>query len=185
MITKANMHLGFNCKDLEKSMWWYETFLGCKEKFTLYWGDLLPKDEEMRSRMDPERIAYLESIKDDKWIVYMEVMDCPGTFIELFNEPTAHIPHLPDQAVDLNYTHYAHTVDDVEAFCQSVLEKGGEEYIWLTPRLNIDRTKAMWLMDPDGNKMEFIEYNEYSMELIGRDLPEGVDFFGKLKETED
>ena len=113
------------------------------------------------------------------------MMDCPGTFIELFNEPTAHIPHLPDQAVDLNYTHYAHTVDDVEAFCQSVLEKGGEEYIWLTPRLNIDRTKAMWLMDPDGNKMEFIEYNEYSMELIGRDLPEGVDFFGKLKETED
>ena len=45
---------------------------------------------------------------------------------------------------------------------------------------NIDRTKAMWLMDPDGNKMEFIEYNEYSMELIGRDLPEGVDFFGKF-----
>ena len=122
------MHLGFNCKDLEKSIWWYETFLGCKEKFTLYWGDLMPKNEEMRARMDPERIQYLEGIKDEKWIVYMEVMDCPGTFIELFNEPTAHVPHLPDQEVDLNYTHYAHTVDDVQAFYESVLAKGGEEY---------------------------------------------------------
>ncbi len=30
-------------------------------------------------------------------------------FVELFNEPTAHVPHVPDQSVDLNYTHYAHS----------------------------------------------------------------------------
>jgi hypothetical protein len=29
--------------------------------------------------------------------------------------------------------------------------------------------------------MEFIEYNEYSMELIGRELPEGVDLWSIFK----
>ena len=89
MITKANMHLGFNCRDLDKSMWWYETFLGCHEKFTLYWGDMIPKNPEHLKGMDPERLAYLEKIKDEKWIVYMEFEDCPGSFVELFNEPDA------------------------------------------------------------------------------------------------
>lgn len=180
MIKNANMHLGFNCKDLEKSMWWYETFLGCHEKFTLYWGDMIPRNPEHLKNMDPERLAYLEKIKDEKWIVYMEFEDCPGTFVELFNEPTANVPHIPDQSVDLNYTHYAHTVDNVQAFYESVLAKGGEEYVYLPPRLNIDRTRAMWLQDPDGNRMEFIEYNPYSMELIGREVPEGVDVFGMM-----
>lgn len=181
MITKPNFHLGFNCKDLEKSIWWYKTFLGCHEKFTLYWGDMLPKNPEHRAHMDPERLAMLEKLKDDKWIVYLEVDDCPGYFIELFNEPTAHVPHIPDQSVDLNFTHYAHNVDSVQAFYESVLAKGGEEYVWLPPRGNIDRTRCMWLQDPDGNKMEFIEYTEYSMQIIGRDLPEGVDFSDVMK----
>ena len=176
MIKKANMHLGFNCSDIERSMQWYETFLGCHEKFTLYWGDMIPKDEKMRAGMDPDRLAELEARKDDRWIVYMEFEDCPGTFVELFNEPTATKPHVPDQAVDLNYTHYAHVVDSVADLYQSVLDKGGEQYVTVRPQINMDRTRAMWLQDPDGNKMEFLEYTPYSMELIGRDLPEGITF---------
>ena len=75
MIITPNMHLGFNCKDLEKSIQWYETFLNCKEKFTIYYGDMIPDSEERRANMDKDRIKYLESIRDVKWIVYMEFQD--------------------------------------------------------------------------------------------------------------
>jgi len=176
MIITPNFHLGFVARDVEKSTWWYKTFLNMHEKFTLYWGDLLPKNEEHRSRMPAERLEMLEQRKDEKWITYLEFDDCPGTFVELFNMPTAHVHHLPNQEVDFGYTHYGHTVDDVQAFYESVLAKGGEEYVIFPPRPNIDRTKSLWLKDPDGNEMEFIQYSEYAMPLIGRDLPEGVDF---------
>lgn len=173
MILQANMHLGFNCKNLEKTMTFYETFFGCKEKFSLYYGDLIPQDEKRKATIEPELLAEWERLKDVKWIVYMEYQ--PGVFIELFNEVTAHVPHIPEQSRDLNFTHFAILVDDLQAFYQSVLEKGGEQYVILKPQPNVDRTYGMWLQDPDGNKMEVMQYTEYSMQLIGRDLPEGAE----------
>lgn len=178
MIVQPNMHLGFNCQNLEKSIEWYKKFLNCREKFTLYWGDLIPGKEEMRAKISADTFAELQRRKKEKWIVYLEFADCPGSFIELFNEPTAHEVHIPDQKRDLNYTHFAHVVDDVGKFYKEVIQKGGASYVWVKPQLNIDRTKAMWLQDPDGNRMEFIEYTPYSMQRIGKELPVGVDFFG-------
>ena len=32
----------------------------------------------------------------------------------------------------------------------------------------------MWLHDPDGNQIEVHQYTDLSMQIIGRDLPEGV-----------
>ena len=39
---------------------------------------------------------------------------------------------------------------------------------------NIDRTFAFWLQDPDGNRMEFIQYTDMSMQKIGREMPGGL-----------
>ena len=174
MIITPNMHLGFNCKDLEKSIRWYETFLNCKEKFTIYYGDMIPDNEERRNSMPKERLAYLESVKDVKWIVYMEFQDAPGQFVELFNTLDATVPHVPEEHRDLNFTHFAHTVDDVQKFYEEVLEKGGKDSVVHPPMPNIDRTFAMWLQDPDGNRMEFIQYTDYSMQKIGREMPGGM-----------
>ena len=38
MIVTANSHIGFNCKDLDRTQKFYEDILGCKEKFSLYYG---------------------------------------------------------------------------------------------------------------------------------------------------
>ena len=43
MIVTANSHLGFNCKDLDRTQKFYEDVLGCREKFSLYYGDLIPE----------------------------------------------------------------------------------------------------------------------------------------------
>ena len=72
MIVQANSHIGFNCKNLEKSIQFYKDVVGLKEKFRLYYGDMIPKNPEHRARMAPQRLAELEALKDRIWIVYLE-----------------------------------------------------------------------------------------------------------------
>jgi catechol 2,3-dioxygenase-like lactoylglutathione lyase family enzyme len=165
------MHLGFNCRDLEESVAFYKKFFGCTEKFTLYYGDMIPEKKEHRDALDPEFLAFLEEQRDTRWIVYQEWAD--GVFIELFHEISASIPHIPQQDRDLNFTHFSMLTDDIEEFYRSFLEKGGRPYVDLEPRPNVDRTYAFWFHDPDGNKIEVIQYTEYSMQKIGRALSPG------------
>ena len=88
MIIKPNAHLGFNCKDLDRTQKFYEDVLGCKEKFTLYYGDLITANQDRLDQIDPEEVRKWEKYKSVRWIVYLEWMD--GFFIELFNEIGAH-----------------------------------------------------------------------------------------------
>ena len=74
MIIQATAHFGITCKNLEKSIAFYENIFGMKEKATLYYGDLIPQDPEERKRISPERIRELETVCSEKWIVYMESM---------------------------------------------------------------------------------------------------------------
>jgi len=138
------------------------------------YGDMIPDSEERRAKIDPVRIRYPESVRDVKWIVYMEFQDAPGHFVELFNTLDATEPRVPEEHRDLNYTHFAHVVDDVQAFYEEVLQKGGKDSVYLPPMPNIDRTFAFWLQDPDENRMEFIQYTDMSMEIIGREMPGGL-----------
>ena len=41
MIIQANAHIGLVCRDLEKSIRFYKEILGMREKFTLYYGDMI------------------------------------------------------------------------------------------------------------------------------------------------
>lgn len=167
MILNPYMHLGFNCKDLEKSVKFYQKAFGCTEKFSLYYGDMIPENPVHRETMDQDFLKYLESIKDVKWIVYLEWKD--GIFIELFNELTATEPHIPEQQRDLNFTHFSILTDNIWEMYEQMIDNGLEEYIDLTPRPNVDRTYAFWFHDPDGNKAEVIQYTDYSMQKIGRE----------------
>lgn len=88
MIVQANSHLGFVCHDLDKSVQFYEEILGCKEKFSLYYGDMIPPTAEERAQIPPEVMARLETVKDVRWIVYLEWMD--GYFIELPSNAVTH-----------------------------------------------------------------------------------------------
>ena len=103
MIVQPNSHLGFVCHDLDRSVQFYEEILGCKEKFSLYYGDMIPPTAEERAQIPPEVMARLETVKDVRWIVYLEWMD--GYFIELFNEVDAHIDNPYDPA-HYGYTHF-------------------------------------------------------------------------------
>lgn len=166
MITKANVHLGFNCKDLERSTRFYKEILDCKEGFTLYYGDLIPKDPERLAAIPAKQLEEWKQRAEVKWITYLEWTD--GYYIELFNEYTVHVENNADPKLNYGYTHFAFVVDDIEEFYQSLLEKGAEEYIDITPQPSIDGNYIMWFHDPDGNRVEVQQYTERSMQKSGK-----------------
>lgn len=165
MIVQANAHLGFVCHDLEKSIRFYEDILGCREKFTLYYGDQIPKDPEDLKKVPADVLARLEERKEIRWIVYLEWMD--GYFIELFNELDA-CKENPYDPQAYGYTHFSFVVDDVEAFTQELIDKGAGEYIDHYPARTCDYNYSMWFHDPDGNRVEVHQYTERSFQRIGR-----------------
>ena len=138
------------------------------KKFRLYYGDMLPKHPEHRAKLDPQRLQELEQLKDRTWIVYLEWLD--GYFIELFDEVKAHLDNLPDD-IKYGYTHFALVVDDIQAFYEELIARGGKEIIDIPPQPCIDRNKSMWFHDPDGNKIEVHEYSQTAMQKVGRELP--------------
>ena len=166
MIVKPNAHLGFVCKDLDRTQKFYEDVLGCREKFTLYYGDLIPEDDPERLfAMDPADLRRLEEIADVRWIVYLEWSE--GFFIELFHEVGAHVenPYDPEK---YGFTHYDIVVDDIHAFRQQLEERGAGECIDIEPGPSVDRNYTMWFHDPEGNRIEVHQYGPEAMQLVGR-----------------
>ena len=77
----------FNCKDLDRTQKFYEDVLDCREKFSLYYGDLIPEEHPERwAQMKPEEVERLRKLRDVRWIVYLEWPGDKDRFIELFNE---------------------------------------------------------------------------------------------------
>ena len=165
MIVTANSHLGFNCKDLDRTQKFYEDVLGCREKFSLYYGDLIPKEPERLAQMKPENIEKLEKVKDVRWIAYLEWTE--GHFIELFNELDAHVdnPYKPEH---YGFTHFAFVVDDIQAFYQELLDKGVGNCIDILPGPSLDENWTMWFHDPDGNRIEVHQYGPDAYQIKGR-----------------
>ena len=165
MIVRANSHLGFVCHDLDRSVNFYEEVLGCREKFSLYYGDMIPKDPEDLKQVPPDVLARLEELRNVRWIVYLEWMD--GYFIELFHEVDA-CQENPYNPRNYGFTHFSFVVDDIHKFYSELIGKGLEGIIDVTPQLNCDKTWAMWFHDPDGNRIEVHQYTERSFQRIGR-----------------
>lgn len=166
MIVKANVHMGFNCKYFEKTVQFYKEILECKEKFTLCYGNLIPKTAERLATIPEELLKEWEIRRNEKWLTYLEWTG--GYYIELFNEYTAHVEIKIDSKLNYGYTHFAFTVDDIQKFYEELLEKGAESYIESIPEKAIDGNYVMWIHDPEGNRIEIQQYTEYSMQIGGK-----------------
>ena len=149
MKVKELGHLAFKCKDLERSEAFYRDVLGFKRKFSLKYSD------RADCAPPPE--------KDREWIVYMQISD--RLFIELFDPENAKEYSLPDWD-KFNYQHLALIVEDIFEAEKELKEKGAP--IDSSPELGIDNTWQMWSHDPDGNKIEFMQYTDKSYQIVGR-----------------
>lgn len=168
MKIKAISHLGFNCKDLEKSIAFYRDILGCTEKFTLTYGDIvrsIEKESAEQGKKEPFFLKAMRRFMNTKWSVYMQWNE--DSFIELFYDMGAKKPRIPGRK-DLNYTHYSLEVEDIRAYRQEIIARGGAEYLDTEISLGMDNTWQFWMHDPDGNKFEVMEYTPESYQVVGR-----------------
>lgn len=163
MKIKKFGHLAFNCKDQKKSVAFYRDILGCEEKFSLTYGDMakaIKDGAEARGVKIPEFVlkSFLKD-KDRTWITYVEIAD--GEFIELFDQKGAWIKRLTKH-YHLNYQHFSIIVEDIYAVKEELVAKGVK--IDTDISLGLDNTYQMWIHDPDGNKIEMMQYTENSMQ---------------------
>lgn len=159
MVIKQFGHLSFNCKNLEKSVDFYCNKLGCKQKFCLHYSDFIDTIKTQNIKLPPFVFNMLQKKKDKVWITYLEFAD--GVFIELFDQIGAVLSHKAG-AIHQNYQHFALIVDDIESTKKDLISKGIK--IDIDVSLGVDGTYQMWIHDPDGNKIEIMQYTENSMQ---------------------
>lgn len=148
MKIKELGHVAFKCHDLKESERFYSDILGFKRAFSLTYGDQSPDTKFP---------------KDREWIVYLKISD--SLYLELFDPENADKSAVPDWDT-FNYQHLALIVEDIHEACRELKEKGVP--IDSEPSLGIDNTWQMWSHDPDGNKIEFMQYTEQSYQVVGK-----------------
>jgi lactoylglutathione lyase len=97
----------------------------------------------------PEFLRLLEE-DGEPWIVYMRFDD--NLYLELF--PGG------DRPVDTKGTgvnHLSLTVDDIEATERHLAEVGIALEAPRSDKRGLDRNRGMWIVDPDGNRIEIME----------------------------
>ena len=160
-------HLAFVCQDLAAVSAFYRDKLGFTYKFSLTYADQLAMNlaqaEKAGETPDPDMVARLTARKDKTWIAYFEFGE--GQFVELFDGGGATIPAVPTWN-HFNYNHVALLVDDIFAAERDLRAKGVP--IDEAPKLGPDQTWQMWSHDPEGNRIEFMQYTDKSWQLVGR-----------------
>ncbi len=134
-------HLNFVTNDLSKIIDFYVNKLGMKIKFTL-------------NNKQGQPFGY-----------YFECGN--STFLEFFDQTMA-VEVWGGQAVELTigtrYKHFCLEVIGLAEFCQELKNRG----VTVTDiSMGMDNSRQAWIIDPDGNQIELMEYGYHSLQLTG------------------
>lgn len=162
MKIKEIGHLAFTCKDLEASIRFYRDQLGFTNKFSIYYDEMLAHIRKDNPDAKGGFVDFIEANLGKKWISYFDIGN--GQFFELFDAGSATIPCVPG-GEHLNYSHVSLVVEDIHAAHAELIEKGVP--VDTPPQLGLEGTWQMWSHDPDGNKIEFMQYTKDSWQIIG------------------
>ena len=166
---RAVSHVGFNVRDIEESIRFYCDILGCTEKFTLTYGDMVTDIEKENRALGKKAPIYLSALRKRskrKWSVYVQLPGC-DSFIELFDQMGVKNRKAATN-MDMGFTHFSLEVNDIQAFRQNIINRGGRKYLDTDIKLGLDNTWQMWMHDPDGNLFEVMEYTSESYQVAGQ-----------------
>ena len=156
-------HLAFNCKNQQKSVAFYRDILGFEEKFSFMYSDFIEIVKNSGYKVPSLFLKMLEKRKDRTWLTYLEAAD--GIYIELFDQMGAFLMHKA-KAIHFNYQHFAIIVDDIEQTKADLI--AGNVGIDTDISFGPDFTYQMWIHDPDGNKIEIMQYTDESFQVVGK-----------------
>ena len=130
-------HTAYNVSNIQRALEFYCGGLGMERMFELKLGD-------------------------GRTLIYLRV--CPGTdqFLELFYGGSIPVG-AKAEARPVGYEHLCLQVSDLAAYADELRAKGlpveGE------PTLGLDHNYQLWVSDPDGNRIELMQYGEGALQL--------------------
>lgn len=93
-------------------------------------------------------------------LIYLHITE--DRFIEVF--PNGPSPE--ERAGKQSFMHICLAVDDIEAYVEEIRGKGIT--IDIEPKMGLDFNIQAWITDPDGNKIELMQYSEKSPQIAIR-----------------
>lgn len=129
-LIKGIAHNAIKVSDMEKSLHFYCDIAGLEKAFEIH------DDQEK------------------PWIVYLKI--CEGQFIELFYNGVKD-PNSRYSADLIGYHHFCFEVDNVQEMAQKMKDEGIMEEAKAS--LGRDHNSNIWVHDPDGNAVEFVQYH--------------------------
>ena len=133
-MIKQLAHLAFGVKDMKKTLVFYTEVMGFQKAFTLF---------------DPN---------DDTqpWIEYVRISE--GNFIEFFYSDSV----TDFSKEETSYQHLCLETDDIWAFVEQMKR---HNYPLDAPiSMGLDNNWQCWVSDPDGNRIEIMQYGEASLQ---------------------
>ncbi len=156
MNSKSIMHVSFYVEDLEKTRYFYEQQLGFKAKMAIPYKFYQNSHYDFMNEMAEkhgDKIAFL----------YLEV--APGQFIEIFPKVSGMKPHRSSESDSVGYSHFAILVEDIFSAREEIIKAG------IVPDTEISKgpteTYKFWIHDPDGNRIEIMQFTEKSLQIKG------------------
>ena len=151
--------IAFQVKDGINMLNFYTAGLGFRRADRLTMGDLAAAMEK-NPEADQRMLLGMKMNADQPWIDYIEV--APHQFIELF-AANGTMQEDRDLSDAFGYQHICIEVEDIRAAFDAVRQNG------LVPDTEIslgpDGAYQFWLTDPDGNRLELMQYTEKAMQL--------------------
>lgn len=155
MEFKSLMHVSFFTDQLDVIRDFYENKLGMEVK-------MLVRNKRYAGQTNREWGHRAETAPEGICILYFEI--APQQFIEFFPKGDGQGEHIVANQ-NLGYSHFSLLVEDIY--------KAREELIALGIAIDSDISKGksetyqMWIHDPDGNKIEIMQFTENSEQLKG------------------
>lgn len=159
-------HTAFQVRNLDETLRYYCEGLGLREHFRITFAqlrDMMDQDvREGRPGADDRVRTYIDRHLSDPWIVYLEV--APLQFIEIF--PAIDPESLGDPLAADSHNHLCLEVDDAHAMWEKLVDMGIRTDG--PPRTGPDNSVQFWLTDPDGHRIELMQYTTTSLQRTGR-----------------
>ncbi|MFC6200498.1 VOC family protein [Lactiplantibacillus nangangensis] len=149
------MHVSFFTDNLDEIRMFYENKLGLKPKMIVRY----------RAYKNSNNLFFSKKAltnPDDICIIYIEISS--GQFVEFFPKVEGQQAH-SEWNENLGYSHFALLVDDIFQ-TKHELKMAGVE-IDNDISKGPSHTYQFWIHDPDGNKIEIMQYTENSVQVEG------------------
>jgi predicted dehydrogenase/catechol 2,3-dioxygenase-like lactoylglutathione lyase family enzyme len=157
--------VAYQVKDALNMRRFYCQGLGLQKAFTFTYADLRA-GLEASGQADAAMLAGLQALGDSPWLDYIEV--APHQYLELFYTAPAPGQEKKEERNLGGYYGYQHIcleVTDIHQAWDAVLANGLKPDTGIS--LGPDGAYQFWLVDPDGNRLECMEYTATAMQLKG------------------